>query len=145
MVYIVYFLILIYLDLHAKSDEQQSEVETFDVGQMVEEEQSIVVTESESGFNVGGNEYEVSVSPNTPSETEAPVKAEKTQQEKEAELSARMKDKLATNVPIHSDGYERDEFVKKMVENQGVFSAKPNHKPDMRWTPVREGKAIENM
>ena len=47
-VYVVYFAVMITLDLHGKKDEKKSEEETYDVGDMTNEEQPVAI--EESGF-----------------------------------------------------------------------------------------------
>ncbi len=45
-------------DLYGKPKEEKSDVETFDVSDMADEEESVAVTENEGGFSVGDNQYE---------------------------------------------------------------------------------------
>ena len=44
-VYVVYFSVMITLDLHGKKDEKKSEEETYDVGDMTNEEQPVAIEE----------------------------------------------------------------------------------------------------
>ena len=44
-VYVVYFAVMITLDLHGKKDEKKSEEETYDVGDMTNEEQPVAIEE----------------------------------------------------------------------------------------------------
>ena len=44
-VYVVYFAVMITLDLHGKKDEKKSEEETYYVGDMTNEEQPVAIEE----------------------------------------------------------------------------------------------------
>ena len=52
-VYVVYFAVMITLDLYGKKDEKKSEEETYDVGDMTNEEQSVAIEESNDNPDEG--------------------------------------------------------------------------------------------
>lgn len=54
-VYVVYFAVMITLDLHGKKDEKKSEEDTYDVGDMTNEEQPSSTTSEE--LNEKNNEF----------------------------------------------------------------------------------------
>ena len=52
-VYVVYFAVMITLDLHGKKDEKKSEEETYDVGDMTNEEQRAACSQRQFPLNTG--------------------------------------------------------------------------------------------
>ena len=70
--YLVYYAVIIVQDLYGKKGNGKPEEEVFDLG-APEDEQSVYVTESDTGFNVGNEKYETDVAPTAspaPQETE---------------------------------------------------------------------------
>ena len=60
--YLVYYAVIIVQDLYGKKGNGKPEEEVFDLG-APEDEQSVSVTESDTGFNVGNEKYETDVAP----------------------------------------------------------------------------------
>lgn len=54
--YLVYYAVIIVQDLYGKKGNSKPEEEVFDLG-APEDEQSVSVTESDTGFNVGNEKY----------------------------------------------------------------------------------------
>lgn len=52
-VYVVYFAVMITLDLHGKKDEKKTEEETYDVGDLTNEEQPVAIEERNEGPDEG--------------------------------------------------------------------------------------------
>ena len=52
-VYVVYFAVMITLDLHGKKDEKKSEEEIYDVGDMTNEEQRAACSQRQIPLNTG--------------------------------------------------------------------------------------------
>lgn len=52
-VYVVYFSVMITLDLHGKKDEKESEEDTYDVGDMTNEEQRVACSQRQFPLNTG--------------------------------------------------------------------------------------------
>ena len=52
-VYVVYFSVMITLDLHGKKDEKKSEEDTYDVGDMTNEKQPVAIEESNDNPDEG--------------------------------------------------------------------------------------------
>ena len=55
--YIIYYAVIIAHDLYGKKGTDKPDEEVFDLG-APEEEESVAVTESESGFSIGSENYE---------------------------------------------------------------------------------------
>lgn len=51
--YVVYFAVMITLDLHGKKDEKKTEEETYDVGDLTNEEQPVAIEERNEGPDEG--------------------------------------------------------------------------------------------
>lgn len=59
-VYVIYYAVIIVQDLYGKKGTDKPKEEVFDLGDP-EEEQSVTVTESDTGFHVGDEQYETEV------------------------------------------------------------------------------------
>mgnify|MGYP000018196337 CR=1 FL=1 len=59
--YLIYYTVVILHDLYGKKGEKKSEEETFEIDTSEDAEESVEVSESEMGFSVGGNDYEVGI------------------------------------------------------------------------------------
>ena len=55
--YIIYYAVIIAHDIYGKKGTDKPDEEVFDLG-APEEEESVAVTESESGFSIGSENYE---------------------------------------------------------------------------------------
>ena len=60
--YLVYYAVIIVQDLYGKKGNGKLEEEVFDLG-APEDEQSVYVMESDTGFNVGNEKYETDIAP----------------------------------------------------------------------------------
>ena len=87
--YVLYYAVVIAHDLYGKKGTDKPEEEVFDVGTS-EEEESVTVTESETGFNIGGESYETETTADTPgaSPEEGGTEKPDTAQEKLERLKA---------------------------------------------------------
>ena len=65
--YLVYYAVVIVQDRYGKKGTGKTDEEIFDLG-APEEEESVTVTESDTGFNVGNEQYETDVA-----STDSPV------------------------------------------------------------------------
>lgn len=77
--YIIYYAVIIAHDLYGKKGTDKPDEEVFDLG-APEEEESVAVTESESGFSIGSENYETE-STATSSET-SPEEESRTNRER---------------------------------------------------------------
>ncbi len=64
--YLIYYTVVILHDLYGKKGEKKSEEETFEIDTSEDAEESVEVSESEMGFSVGGNDYEVGMDEPSP-------------------------------------------------------------------------------
>ena len=56
--YIIYYAVMITRDLYGKKDEENKHEEVFDVGDMDELEEAVVVSEKGNGFSVADKQYD---------------------------------------------------------------------------------------
>lgn len=58
VIYVIYYTVIIVQDLYGRPKDEKSQGESFDVSDMTDEEESIVVSENDGGFSVGDSRYE---------------------------------------------------------------------------------------
>lgn len=132
--YIVYYAVIIVHDLYGKKGADKTQEEVFDLGEP-DDEESVAVTESEKGFEVGSNAYETGTA--GADEAEAP-QAEATgagisAQEKLERLKAKAEERMEESVPYLSDERTAEEMYRAMVAG-----GRMDGRPDMEWKPLKE-------
>ena len=134
--YIVYYAVIIVQDLYGKKETGKTDEEVFDLG-APEEEESVAVTESDTGFNVGNEQYETDVativSPATPETTGTAAHGEAGMAEKLARLKAKAEEQMEETVPYLSDAYTTDELYKAMIAK-----GKTDNRPELEWKPLKD-------
>lgn len=134
--YLVYYAVIIVQDLYGKKGNGKPEEEVFDLG-APEDEQSVSVTESDTGFNVGNEKYETDVAPTaspTPQETEtAENNGEITVAEKLKRLKAQAEEQMEETETYLSDAYTADELYKAMLAK-----GKTDNRPELVWKPLKD-------
>ena len=101
--YIIYYAVIIAHDLYGKKGTDKPNEEVFDLG-APEEEESVAVTESETGFCIGSENYETE-STATSSETSPEDVKDKpgTAQEKLERLKAEAEEQMEETTPYRSE------------------------------------------
>ena len=134
--YLVYYAVVIVQDLYGKKGTGKTDEEVFDLG-APEEEESVAVTESDTGFNVGNEQYETDVAPNvspaTPETTDTAAHGEAGVAEKLARLKAKAEEQMEETVPYLSDAYTTDELYKAMIAK-----GKTDNRPELEWKPLKD-------
>lgn len=134
--YIVYYAVVIVQDLYGKRGTGKTDEEVFDLG-APEEEESVTVTESDTGFNVGNEQYETenvpAASPVTPETADAAAHGEAVVAEKLARLKAKAEEQMEETVPYLSDAYTTDELYKAMIAG-----GKTDNRPELEWKPLKD-------
>lgn len=119
-----------------KKRNGKPEEEVFDLG-APEDEQSVSVTESDTGFNVGNEKYETDVAPTaspTPQETEtAENNGEIAVAEKLKRLKAQAEEQMEETETYLSDAYTADELYKAMLAK-----GKTDNRPELVWKPLKD-------
>ena len=134
--YLVYYAVIIVQDLYGKKGAEKTDEEVFDLG-APEDEQSITVTESDTGFNVGDEMYETDVAPTAspaPQEAEATAdNAEAAVAEKMERLKAKAEEQMEETETYLSDAYTADELYKAMLAK-----GKTGNRPKLVWKPLKD-------
>lgn len=134
--YLVYYAVIIVQDLYGKKGAEKTDEEVFDLG-APEDEQSVTVTESDTGFNVGDEMYETDVAPTAspaPQETEATAdNAEAAVAEKMERLKAKAEEQMEETATYLSDAYTADELYKAMIAK-----GKMDNRPELAWKPLKD-------
>ena len=132
--YIIYYAVNIARDLYGKKGGGKTDEETFDLGPMDAPEESIDVSENETGFSVGGERYDteaetVAAPATRDDETE---KREDTGDERFERLKAQTEARMENAVPYLSDPFTTEELCKAMVSGGRI-----DNRPGLEWKPVK--------
>ena len=134
--YLVYYAVVIVQDLYGKKGTGKTDEEIFDLG-APEEEESVTVTESDTGFNVGNEQYETDVastdSPVIQETADTASHGEATVAEKLARLKAKAEEQMGETIPYLSDAYTTDELYKTMIAG-----GKTDNRPELEWKPLKD-------
>ncbi len=132
--YVLYYAIVIAHDLYGKKGTGKPEEEIFDVGTS-EEEESVTVTESETGFNIGGESYETESTADAPEASPEEDGTEKpdTAQEKLERLKAEAEERMEETVPYLSDARTSEEMYKAMIAR-----GRSGDRPEIKWKPIQD-------
>lgn len=126
-VYVVYFAVMITLDLHGKKDEKNSEEETYDVGDMTNEEQPVAIEESNDNPDEGDMTFTEqitddglrvvnptgNIAPHS-SFTEEPPMTEQPPSTTSEELNERNDEMMEHIDPAHQYSFYSDEFMQSL-------------------------------
>jgi hypothetical protein len=132
--YIVYYAVIIVHDLYGKKGAGKMQEEVFDLGEP-DDEESVAVTENETGFEVGSNAYETETAD---ADRSAVPQAEAANtgistQEKLERLKAKAEERMEESVPYLSDGRTAEEMYRAMVAG-----GRMDCRPEMEWKPLKE-------
>ncbi len=134
VIYILYYAFMIFKDLNTQKSERKDDVEIFVVDQK-EADEGINVTESESGFSIGNEEYTTEyLEPDTespPAETDTKTEDDQPKSSAIENLKTIAKEELDEVESFMSDSYNSEELYKAML-NKGKLSGRP----DLEWKPV---------
>lgn len=132
--YVIYYAAVITHDLYGKKGTDKKDEEVFDIGAPEVEEESVAVTESETGFSIGDESYD------TESETtvqvtppEKSVNNPTTAQEKLERLKAEAEERMEETVPYLSDERTSEEMYKAMIAKGRV-----DNRPEIMWNPIQD-------
>lgn len=130
--YIIYYAVIIAQELYGKKREEKTEEEVFDLDPS--EEESVAVTESDTGFSVGGEQYETEGSTTT-EELQEPETAPPTEtpEEKLQRLKAKAEERMEETEPYLSDAFTTEEMYKAMVSGGHI-----DNRPALAWKPIRD-------
>lgn len=130
--YIIYYAVIIAQELYGKKREEKTEEEVFDLDPS--EEESVAVTESDTGFSVGGEQYETEGSTTTEEQQELETAPPtETPEEKLQRLKAKAEERMEETEPYLSDAFTTEEMYKAMVSGGHI-----DNRPDLAWKPIRD-------
>ena len=131
--YIIYYAVIIAHDIYGKKGTDKPNEEVFDLG-APEEEESVAVTESETGFSIGSENYETE-STATSSETSLEDVKDKpgTAQEKLERLKAEAEEQMEETTPYLSDARTSEEMYKAMISKGRL-----DNRPEIKWNPIQD-------
>lgn len=134
VVYLIYYAVNIVQDLYGKKGTEKADEEVFDLGAPEDDgEQSVDVTENETGFSIGSERYETETAPTATQEETAAENGEAAAAEKLERLKAKAEERMAETVPYLSDARTADELYKAMISKGRL-----DNRPDMAWNPLKD-------
>lgn len=132
--YVIYYAAVITHDLYGKKGTDKKDEEVFDIGAPEDKEESVAVTESETGFSIGSESYDTESTatvPEVPQEESAnnPTAT----QEKLERLKAEAEERMEETVPYLSDERTSEEMYKAMIAKGRV-----DNRPEIMWNPIQD-------
>lgn len=137
VVYLIYYAVVIVQDLYGKKGTDKRDEEFFDLGAPDDDrEQSVDVMESETGFSIGSEEYEMETTPVVlPATQEGAVTGdgEAAVAERLERLKAAAEERMEETVPYLSDACTADELYRAMI-----CKGRPDSRPELAWNPLKD-------
>lgn len=132
--YVIYYAAVITHDLYGKKGTDKKDEEVFDIGAPEDEEESVAVTESETGFSIGSESYDTE---STATVTEVPQEESANNptaaQEKLERLKAEAEERMENTTPYLSDERTSEEMYKAMIAKGRV-----DNRPEIMWNPIQD-------
>ena len=135
VLYIVYFAVNIIRDLYGKKGTEKTDEEVFDLGPMDATEESVEVSENETGFKIGNETYgntEAVAAPPTVQDGDT-GKKEAAAKERLERLKAKAEAQMEEIAPYLSDGFTDEEMYKAMISKGRL-----DNRPSLKWRPVKD-------
>lgn len=135
VLYVIYYAVNIARDLYGKKESGKTDEEVFDLGLVDATEESISVSESETGFSVGSDEYDTDAGTATPpaSQEGEAEHGEEAVNARFEQLKAKAEAQMEDSVPYLSDPFTSEEMYKAMV-SRGCL----DNRPGLKWMPVKD-------
>ena len=135
VLYVIYYAVLIVQDLYGKKGTEKPGEEVFELDPEDVSEESINVSESETGFSIGSEKYGTE-SPSSASdvpEENGAGQDEEAARERFERLKAKAEARMEDTAPYLSDPFTDEELYKAMVSGGHL-----DNRPDMAWKPVKD-------
>lgn len=131
--YVIYYTVMIMNDLYGKKPDDKDTTEEIEAptggAEAIPDDAPTIVSESEGGFNVGGEEYDASFTPDyedTEEESETSNKDDTTAKPSPAETIRQTADAYCEEIEsAFDDEYEKEEF-RAVLMNEGKVDNRPN-------------------
>lgn len=132
--YIIYYAVNIVRDLYGKKGDGKTEEETFDLGPVDTTEESIDVSENETGFSVGGEKYDTDTETAAAPETsDGDKEEEEAAQTRFERLKAKAEARMEAGHPYLSDAFAAEDLYKAMISKGRL-----ENRPELEWKPVKD-------
>lgn len=135
MLYIVYYAVNIARDLYGKKGTEKADEEVFDLGPMDTAEESVVVSENETGFSIGSETYDTEAVATAPPAVQDgdTGKKEAAAKERLEQLKAKAEAQMEEVAPYLSDGFTDEDMYKAMISKGRL-----DNRPCLKWRPVKD-------
>lgn len=135
VLYIVYYAVNIARDLYGKKGTEKADEEVFDLGPMDTAEESVVVSENETGFSIGSETYDTEAVATAPPAVQDgdTGKKEAAAKERLERLKAKAEAQMEEVAPYLSDGFTDEDMYKAMISKGGL-----DNRPCLKWRPVKD-------
>lgn len=134
VLYVIYYAVNIARDLYGKKENGKTDEEVFDLGLVDVTEESISVSENETGFSIGSEKYDTEVEAvATPVVQDSDAEQEETAHIRFERLKAKAEERMEDSVPYLSDPFTSEEMYKAMV-SRGCLE----NRPELKWKPFKD-------
>ena len=135
VLYIVYFAVNIIRDLYGKKGTEKTDEEVFDLGPMDSTEESVEVSENETGFKIGNETYGTETVPaaSPAAQNGDTGKKDGTAKDRLERLKAKAEAQMEKVAPYLSDGFTDEEMYKAMISKGRL-----DNRPSLKWRPVKD-------
>lgn len=135
VLYIVYYAVNIARDLYGKKGTEKADEEVFDLGPMDTAEESVVVSENETGFSIGSETYDTETVATVPPAVQDgdTGKKEAAAKERLEQLKAKAEAQMEEVAPYLSDGFTDEDMYKAMISKGRL-----DNRPCLKWRPVKD-------
>lgn len=134
VLYVIYYAVNIARDLYGKKENGKTDEEVFDLGLVDATEESVSVSENETGFSIGSEKYDTEVEAvATPAVQDDDAEQEETAHIRFERLKAKAEERMEDTVPYLSDPFTSEEMYKAMV-SRGCLE----NRLELKWKPVKD-------
>ena len=135
VVYIIYYAVIVVQDLYGKKGTDKPGEEIFDLDMEDTTEESIDVSENDTGFSIGSEKYDTE---NFQPASEPPQGTDTDQgegaaQERFEQLKAKVEARLEDTEPYLSDPLTAEEMYKAMVSGGRL-----DGRAELSWKPIKD-------
>ena len=134
VLYVVYYAVVIVQDVYGKKGTDKPGEEIFELDPEDIKEESVKVSENETGFSIGNEKYDTEAQP-----TAVPPQDNNTDQREEAalkrfeRLKAKVEEQLEDTERFLSDPMTAEEMYKAMISKGRL-----DNRPELAWRPVKD-------
>lgn len=134
LLYILYYAVVIVHDLYGKKGTEKPGEEVFELDPEDITEESIDVSENETGFSVGNEKYDTEAQP-------AAATSQKTDADQDEEIARKRFERLKAKAEAQLEDTERflsDPLTAEEMYKAMVSGGRLDNRPEMAWKPVKD-------